>query len=82
MKKEYCKYCHYEDLGEIYDGGEKNLWEYEGSLLTYGIELELCIYNGKMYMHTSSDTGFGIYGEPINYCPMCGEKIKHPEETA
>lgn len=74
----YCKYCCYYDDGIYESGGEKPLWKYKGKLLGYKILLDLYIEKGKLYMVTTPDGG--IYGENINFCPMCGRKLTEEQE--
>ena len=71
--KRYCKYCYHKDLDNIYEGSEKPLWKYKGEILNSKILLDLYIEKGKLYMATMNK---GIWGNAINFCPMCGRKIE------
>jgi hypothetical protein len=53
--------------------------KYEGSKL---FELEVDIWDGKCCLWFDTDTGcFKIEEAIINFCPMCGEKLRKEDEV-
>lgn len=75
MKQKYCGYCHSIDLGELVNYGDKYLWQRTGSFFGSKITLQAFVENGKLCIDNNHDSY--ICEKPINYCPMCGEKLSH-----
>lgn len=47
--------------------------------VSFGIETHACIDGGKLLVNAGSlenDYDHGYSETPINYCPMCGRKLK------
>ena len=80
MAKKYCKYCYYKDLGTLWQGGEKPLWQWKGNILEHHFDMKLYVgTNGVLYMSDSIDYP-GVDGIKINFCPVCGRELDHEDD--
>lgn len=83
-KDGYCKYCYHDEgdtFEEIYEGGEKALWEYQADFIGSRYTMGMYIDRGMMCLSTiiGDVSGDSVWGEAINFCPMCGRKIDRHE---
>ena len=77
-----CEYCKYDPDNDVYP--EPFAYEDLVSLRNkVEYEVEVNRYGGKKELAVTYSEGFQWYeivSAPINFCPMCGEKIVNKEE--